>query len=123
MLLMLSVAPPHTHVELRTLESVVQQNRHVFDLFKPFRTQYWWRKVREAALNVERIGLIRNDGRGRYSLNDYGFGVLHSVEVAHEQRQQLASWMISALAHQPEERTAMKQAIRDLQRGRMPRFR
>ena len=99
-MMMLSVSPQHVPAELRTIESVVENYRHAFEPFAPFKDQQWRRKIREAVMSLERAGLIRNDGQDRYTLNDHGFSVLESADFTHADRRRLAAWMASALRQQ-----------------------
>lgn len=121
--MMLSVSPRHVAVELSTIESVIGNERHTFGPFSPFKDEQWWRKVREAAESLERSGFIRNDGHDRYMLNDRGFSALQSGDFTHADRQRLTGLMTAAVQHQSDHLSMHQRAVRDMQRGRFPRFR
>ena len=122
-MMMLSVSPQHVAAELRTIESVVEHYRHAFGPFAPFKDQQWWRKIRDAVMSLEHAGLIRNDGQDRYTLNDHGFSALQGADFTHADRQRLAAWMASALRQQSDKLSLAQRAVKDMRRGRLPRFR
>ena len=122
-LLMLAACPSHGNAELRALEATIGLRRGTFEPFAAFRTERWRRAVGAALTGLVRAGLVRYEGRDRYTLTGRGVQVARSVDVPYVQRQQVAGWMASAVSSQPKPRSLVQRAVHDMRRGRAPRWR